>query len=353
MEGYMKKIFVADRQRDDDYSRELSRFYDYITSREGEVDRIDILDLSDTLIKDRGPDLIISGGLSAEWHAILTGEGIVSVVLGPYKEFGALADIVIDYKGDHADGTINTDYRGVTDLVRKLDWDTDFWGLGIGSIKAPVITQSICTRIESFAAANDIKMLEYLCSSSDRDSIVTLEDHHYHCSDIRVTLEAMARMSVIEPLSEGMTFGVAEPRHIDALRRISDDLYTQSRYYFDSHFDRGKVNELYNTWVEKAVLGTFDHLCYCVFHDGVPVGFATFRDTGSGTANIGLVGVSEKYKGLGLGKKMIGNLISESAGRGFTHITTVTQGRNLWAQRLYQSAGFKTKAVQLWYHKWL
>ena len=31
----------------------------------------------------------------------------------------------------------------------------------------------------------------------------------------------------------------------------------------------------------------------------------------------------------------------------------VTQGRNLYAQRLYQKAGFFTKGTELWYHKWI
>ena len=32
--------------------------------------------------------------------------------------------------------------------------------------------------------------------------------------------------------------------------------------------------------------------------------------------------------------------------------SVVTQGRNVAAQRLYQSAGFRTAAVQLWHHCW-
>jgi hypothetical protein len=33
-------------------------------------------------------------------------------------------------------------------------------------------------------------------------------------------------------------------------------------------------------------------------------------------------------------------------------VKTVTQGRNIPAQRTYQRCGFQTAAVQLWYHRW-
>jgi hypothetical protein len=34
-------------------------------------------------------------------------------------------------------------------------------------------------------------------------------------------------------------------------------------------------------------------------------------------------------------------------------VTVVTQGRNLPAQRLYQSRGFRTQRLQVWHHLWL
>ena len=46
-------------------------------------------------------------------------------------------------------------------------------------------------------------------------------------------------------------------------------------------------------------------------------------------------------------------IINQSAAKGIKKIFVVTQGRNYMAQRLYQSAGFKTFSTELWYHKWL
>ena len=154
-------------------------------------------------------------------------------------------------------------------------------------------------------------------------------------------------------LPEGFSFGLAKPEHIEELKKVGSNIYKDSRYYFDGHFDSQKINEFYRGWVEKAVLGTFDDVCYCVFKGDKPVGFCTLRYTKLESANIGLVGFSEDFQGLGLGKKLMNHVISESAAKGIKKIFVVTQGRNYSAQRLYQSAGFKTFSTELWYHKWL
>ena len=38
--------------------------------------------------------------------------------------------------------------------------------------------------------------------------------------------------------------------------------------------------------------------------------------------------------------------------RGAKSVRVVTQGDNTGAIRLYESAGFRTREVLLWYHKW-
>jgi hypothetical protein len=40
------------------------------------------------------------------------------------------------------------------------------------------------------------------------------------------------------------------------------------------------------------------------------------------------------------------------AEQGVPRATVVTQGRNVVAQRLYQSMGFKTSTLHCWHHLW-
>lgn len=69
--------------------------------------------------------------------------------------------------------------------------------------------------------------------------------------------------------------------------------------------------------------------------------------------SIGLLGVADNARGLGVGHTMIISALDWFRMQGCTSVQVVTQGRNIAAQRLYQRCGFITLSVQLWYHLWL
>jgi GNAT superfamily N-acetyltransferase len=67
---------------------------------------------------------------------------------------------------------------------------------------------------------------------------------------------------------------------------------------------------------------------------------------------IGLVGVAPGYQGKGVGKGLVQRALQWCVEQDFPRVEVVTQGRNLQAQRLYQSCGFQIERTELWYHKW-
>jgi dTDP-4-amino-4,6-dideoxy-D-galactose acyltransferase len=358
----MRKLFVIDKNRNDDYSKELLCAFEKISASEGKAESIS-LDQLDSSIE--GKDVVISNGLIDEWHNKLKRLGCVSIVFDALKEFAPLADIVIDHRANNKSANYGTeqysltgnpkfDFNAVADLVKKLSWDTDFWGLGYGQIKSKTLTENVYHKVEHYARANDIKFLEFLCDADDQQNIFTAEKLGFHLGDIRITFDVKGKRVDMEPLPEGMHYGIAEERHIDELKRISKDLYKISRYYYDGHFDKQKVSEFYNAWVEKAVRGTFDHICYCVFEGDKPIGFATFRYLTPGNALFGLGAFSNEYQGLQLGRKLFRHVININAEeKGITYVTSTTQGRNYMTQRMHQSIDFRTASIELWFHKWL
>ena len=360
----MQKLFVIDKGRIDDYGKELLYALEKAQAQDAKADFIYVDQLRLSLLQDKGVDVLISNGLSPEWHYTLKGLGCVSIVFDVLDIFVSLADIVIDHKANNQISNFGTsdfslfdnpnfNFNEIANLVKKLAWDTDFFGLGVGYVSSRNLTENIYRKIHKFSEANHIKVLEYLCNCHDRESVIVAERQGFHFVDIRLTFEIKTRYMEPDPLPEGFTYGIAEPRHIEELKRVGNNIYKDSRYYFDGHFDPQRINEFYRGWVEKAVLGTFDDICYCIFKEDKPVGFCTLRYTKLESANIGLVGFSEDFQGLGLGKKLMNHIISKSTDKGIKKIFVVTQGRNYMAQRLYQSAGFKTFSTELWYHKWL
>jgi dTDP-4-amino-4,6-dideoxy-D-galactose acyltransferase len=125
-----------------------------------------------------------------------------------------------------------------------------------------------------------------------------------------------------------------------------------SRFYFDKNFQEEQVDEMYQLWVEKAVLGTFDHECFCFFHLGKPIAFTTLRYSSSEQAAFQLMGISESVRARGVSHRLVSQMCSHLLDKGVTTLSTVTQGRNYAALRCFQQAGFKTSNTSLWYHKW-
>ncbi len=352
----MKKLIITST-RTDDYTAQLALAQALLRG----ADRLD--EGQSEAIRDARYDVVIAPAISTDLIEALQAMNTVVVILGPMALYSSVADIVIDYRAGSAQGRFagpafsldhpDFDFIGLTDLAKKLEWDTDFWGYGIGSLRTKELTSNVYAKVRQAMLSEDIRMLEYLCSLEDRDSVRTAELHGFNLTDIRVTFEVKTRAIDIDALPIGLSYGIAEPRHIPELIRLSTDLYRDSRYYFDGNFDHSRISRLYNTWVEKAVLGTFDHICYCIFEGDLPLGFVTIRHLQRGRASIGLVGLGQENKGKGLGKKLCSYVINQCLAKGIGVITTVTQGRNTNAIRLYESVGFRTGKMELWYHKWL
>jgi GNAT superfamily N-acetyltransferase len=359
----MKKLFVLDKDREDDYSKELLYALEKAKATVPDVEFIYLDQLRLSLLQEKHVDVVISNGMTPEWHYTLKGLGCVSIVFDVQDTYVPLSDIVIDPKANNKIGNFGTsdyslldnpnfDFNDISNLVKKLAWDTDFFGFGIGYISSRNLTDNIYNKVHKFAVDNDVRVLEYLCNCHDQESVRVAEKQDFHFVDIRLTFEITPK-PIHEEMPDGFTMGVAQPSHIKELRRLSSNLYKNSRYYFDGNFDPEKVDEFYQSWTEKAVLGTFDNVCYCVFKDDKPVGFSTLRFHDAVSANFGLSGFLPEFQGLGLARKVFNHSINACAERGIKKLFTVTQGRNYGSQRLFQSVGFKTYSTELWYHKWL
>ncbi|MFN8308774.1 MAG: GNAT family N-acetyltransferase [Chitinophagales bacterium] len=358
----MKKLFVQQDGRTDDYARELRVAYEQCVA-DKEITAATTAELTFENLSREKPDVVISNGLLPEQHFMLKGLGIVSIVFDEKAAFQSLADIVIDYKANDRTGNFGTtqfslydnpnfNFTEIANLVKLLPWDSNFFGMAVGYVSSRNLTENIYNKVNGFVKQHHIRLLEYLCNCHDRESVKVAEQHRFQFTDIRLTFDCNTSPQPTPQLPEGFTLGLAEKKHIHALKRCGSGLYKDSRYYFDGNFEESKLNDFYEGWVEKAVLGTFDHLCYTIFDKGEPVGFCTIRNSLGHTAIIGLVGFAPEYQGMGLGKKLLQFVIGECHKAGQQKIFVVTQGRNYGAQRLYQSTGFRTFSTELWYHKW-
>lgn len=238
-------------------------------------------------------------------------------------------------------------------LVTKLEWDTEFFGKNVAYLSCLKLTESIAKNVENYCKKEKIDVLEYLCNCHDQKSVRVAEKYGYNFVDIRLTYEnKIINFEMPFEIPQGYYVAKGEKKDIDNLKKIASRSYLDSRYYYDSNFPQEKISEYYQSWVEKATLGTFDDYAYVLYHNNNAIGFCTIKIIMEGRARIGLVGLSEKYCSEGLGKQLLIYSLNDLKNNGTTYVQVTTQGRNYAAQRLYQRVGFITKSTELWYHKW-
>lgn len=358
----MKKLFVFQTSGNKDYRRELLCAFKKCKNN---CSKIPLNKVSaDYLIKN-SIEVLISSGLPKEWYFILKGLNIVTITIGEMDKYYDFADIVIDYKSRNnyryftgpaysICGNPGMEFEEITDLITKMDWDSDFWGFPVAYLSSRYLTENIMHRIEKAVKREEFRLIEYLCNCHDNRSVEIAERNNFHFTDIRLSFEKRIEEGFEYDLPDGITFSEAKEKDIPMLKEISKDLYQDSRYFFDENFDRNKVQRFYQLWIKRAVLGEYDDVCFCLYEKGLPLGFCSIKyNVPSKSASIGLFGLARRYQGRGLGKVLLFMVFSQLRKKNIVRIDVVTQGRNYAAQRLYQKAGFLTKATELWYHKWL
>jgi dTDP-4-amino-4,6-dideoxy-D-galactose acyltransferase len=233
-----------------------------------------------------------------------------------------------------------------------LDWDSNFFGYRIARVAANRLDGRSAKEILKWCAACKIDCLYFLADADDDTTVLLAERHKFHLVDIRTTFER--RLDRTPPqLNKDcrVQVRVHAATDIPALREIARSSYHHTRFYYDRHFPPHLADSLYETWIEKSCSGYAETVLVADV-EGEPVGYISCQLPEKSTGQIGLVGLSREWNGLGLAQMLVNESLRWFAARGVEHVRVVTQGRNCKAQRLYERSGFVTEALHLWYHRW-
>jgi ribosomal protein S18 acetylase RimI-like enzyme len=235
-------------------------------------------------------------------------------------------------------------------LCEYLAWDSSFFNLRIGRIRDSRLTPEGIGPVLSWAQREDIDCLYFLSPSDDAESVSLAESHGFRLVDIRVTFSQQLSPSDVQSVSATSVRDM-RPGDLPTLKAIAAVSHRQSRFYYDPGFHRSSCDRLYETWIERSCEGKADRVLVADY-EGTPAGYLTCHLDSESNAVIGLLAVAPRVRGKGLGQQLVNTSLRYFRENGMNRVDVVTQGRNCPSQRLYQSCGFRTQAVQLWYHKW-
>ena len=240
----------------------------------------------------------------------------------------------------------------MTERCHLLEWDSAFFGRRIARLDGENLHHDELAAINRWCASERIDCLYFLADTNCATTIAAAERGGFAFADFRVTYEWKSSLGArgIRPRI-GERVNVRTHCESDAPRlvEIARSAHTDSRFFFDPHFGRERAALLFETWIRRAL--DADHVIVGE-SGGVPAGYLSCQRLNGGAGCIGLAAVDTRFHGQGIGRAMIEAALEWFAAHGVSDIRVVTQGRNVAAHRFYQSAGFLTRSVGGWYHKW-
>lgn len=166
--------------------------------------------------------------------------------------------------------------------------------------------------------------------------------------DLLLTV-GMQNASVNHALPAGIR--LAGQGDIVALRTAAAKAFSASRFrapWYQAQ-DSGRF---YALWIEKAVLGTFDHQCLLAMgSQGQPQGFVSLRDLGNQEARIGLLAAFPGASAKGIGVRLMAAAIAWCGQNQLTRLRVATQIGNIAALRLYQRHGAIIESTAYWLYR--
>jgi ribosomal protein S18 acetylase RimI-like enzyme len=231
-------------------------------------------------------------------------------------------------------------------LCEYLEWDSQFFGLRICRFTQHRLTREASTAVRRWCESNRIDCLYFLADPGDGETASLAHGDRFQLVDVRVTLGC--RPGHPEPAPAVRPFQPTDAARLRSIARVS---HRHSRFYQDARFPKGRVDALYETWIDRSFSGWADTVLVAE-SEGVPAGYVSCHLAPPSSGSIGLVAVAQDYQRRGLGRQLIDASLEYFRQHGVERATVVTQGRNIDSQRLYQRSGFLTQSVQLWYHCW-
>jgi len=230
-------------------------------------------------------------------------------------------------------------------MVKRLEWDSDFFGLRIG--RANISSEEECVVL-----ANQKKKLE-----ENYDLVYVFSSHGLgFCGDNAKLVD----QKVVYSLSKDVSVELNPNIEIWANNKgVTDDLLhlalvsgKYSRFKLDEQFPSGSYERLYSQWIEQSVSQVIASEVFCYMVDGVPIGLVTLdRKTNVGT--IGLVAIHNNFQHRGIGTIMMQHVIRYANEHQCRNLAVATQLENVPACKLYENNGFEVESVTDVWHWWL
>jgi ribosomal protein S18 acetylase RimI-like enzyme len=226
--------------------------------------------------------------------------------------------------------------------IYKLDWDTNHFGVKVGSVNQNSLDVSSFNKIKEEAKAQDYDVV-YVFSNQYDDEIG---------KPVNTKILYQTALENL-PVDRTDQIKILDDSYADQVYDLSMVAGENSRFKLDTNFRVQDFESLYRKWIEKSyedyhtVFGYLDE-------EGELLGMISLKLIPiQSVANIELVGVSPKAQGKGIGTKLITacvDFIKENSN--IQYFSVYTQEENIKGCRFYEKCGFQKQNHIHIHHIW-
>lgn len=228
-------------------------------------------------------------------------------------------------------------------MIKKLTWDSEFFGYPVGVLKAKEYDRALHRTF--LREAKDYRLVYVFL-----DRPIARKPKGFRLVDKKAVF--VRKTEEVDRTTGPGRIVRFRDKPDSALIRLAMESGKHSRYRTDPGFQNNEFRKLYRRWIENSVSGVSAKATYVCRVGDETAGFVTVQADGK-TASIGLIAVSGKFRGKGIGAALVRHAAAKASDFGCGTITVATQLDNAPAVRLYERCGFRLGSVKTIYHYWV
>lgn len=230
--------------------------------------------------------------------------------------------------------------------LERNAWESDFFALEIGKLHFAPDWQPSRAEANQSAVFDGFDLVQCKLSADQNTQIRYLQQLGFQF--VEGELDFCLRLTAANITSS--TAIRAERADIAELETLFGSAFAVSRFR-QPWFSTEQNQQFYRTWIRKAVLGEFDHLCLLLRDpQGQLQGAISLRSLDAENARVGLLAVAEHARGQGIAKQLLQSAVNWCLQQQHKQLWIATQSGNQAAINLYQQHG-QIAQISYWFYR--
>lgn len=230
-------------------------------------------------------------------------------------------------------------------MIEYLSWDTDFFRLKIGKSYISTLKPEALDALYIKKELEHYDLIYFFCDQTSAECETIITNHGGLLTDQKVTYQKQVDQTICEIPKQIKVYNGVLTDELLALALASGH---DSRFKKDVRL-APRYDALYTQWITKSLDGSMaDAVLVYQLNEEIQ-GFVTVKNK-NGEGQIGLIAVSEKFRGKGIGTLLLHGADAWYNQHNISFCSVVTQLTNKQACLLYEKNSYTKAKTEIIYH---